>query len=247
MKRRDSGAVLMEFLLVLPIYFALIGGVFQTGELIFARNCALISDRIAATGIGIRHGNEDFSLQICSYLNAFLFGASSDLFATSADKYEYLPHADYSWSQILGASTVVAVPEKMWTASWLQSTEKTFDTEKIYKCPAETIRSRILGSNQPYSSVLIMRTPKGETGYRMKNPGGLCYEEGICPVLSSIWYKYIYSEKYPEYKAYSENDDGYEAKMKKIETSPKGMIKAKTCNEGNTDYNRFPSYVLWGQ
>lgn len=236
MNRREAGSVLMEFLLVLPIYFALLGGVFQTGELLLSRTNSLISDRVAAAAAASRY--DETYRSIGGYLNSFLLGSRSGNYIRSVAIYEYLPHPDYSWSGTLGSKVSITVPTPSWVAGWLSyngailNNESTSEHAKTY-----TLMSRI---GQKYNYVSFMRTKKGETGYRSLHPGELCYEAGLLPVVNSVWYKYVYQEKFA-----SHDKDNMNLKS----GAPAGQSRAKInfSDRDQKDYKRFPTYVLWGQ
>ena len=53
--RDDAGSVLLETILVIPLYMVLIGGIMWLGDLILARERLVISDRYAAWNIGNRN------------------------------------------------------------------------------------------------------------------------------------------------------------------------------------------------
>jgi len=51
---KEAGTILLETLLVLPIYMVLLGGIFWIGELAFTRHTLLSADRLAAWSMGNR-------------------------------------------------------------------------------------------------------------------------------------------------------------------------------------------------
>ena len=71
---RQKGSVLMEFLVVLPLYFALIGGLFFVGELIVNRVRLQIGD-FAVTWMGADRFSD---AQLCTSSMGFLFEEKFD-------------------------------------------------------------------------------------------------------------------------------------------------------------------------
>jgi len=55
LKRSEQGSILMELVIVIPIYLVIIGGTMWLGDLILAKQKLVIADRYAAWNAGNRH------------------------------------------------------------------------------------------------------------------------------------------------------------------------------------------------
>lgn len=234
----------MEFLLGLPIYFALLGGVFQVGELLLARTNVFMSDRVAVAAAGSRYDSNYNSMW--SYLNSYLLGSKSGNSVSAIQFYEHLHHPNYSWSGTLGGRTSLRIPTPQWTASWLNYSDKILP-KMNNSLPVvygdSIVVARLPQNKQEYNYVTLMRTKKGESGYRALRPAGLCYEE--LPVINSMWYDYVYQENFAFHDFFSRSgQDGF-----KSVSSPEGQKRASIVADANDhkEYMRFPTYVLWGQ
>ena len=271
---RDNGSILLEFLLVMPIYFALIGGTFWIGDLQLNRDNLLISDRLAAGHWGGRHDwdndkrspNDD---TMRFRLNLWLFdilnqSIGDSAIVTGVEQSRYLQHAKYSWSQTVGSKTSLWVPLPSWTESWLRGNDESWSNalkkagttavtsvaQLTSLIPDDVVGMNARVSEYDFLNVSLMRTKKGETGYRSWKPAKLCHEcfstscnnlscPGGVPVIKAVWYKRVYSEEYPLH-----SPDGLKQKMNSGNTDSE---RANCGSNDHSDYARFPTYVLWGQ
>ena len=57
-RRAESGAVLMETVIVIPLYMILLGGIFWIGDLMVARQRLVVADRYVAWNKGLRYDDK---------------------------------------------------------------------------------------------------------------------------------------------------------------------------------------------
>lgn len=258
---QNNGSIVLEFLLVMPIYFALIGGTFWIGDLLLNRDNLLISDRLATGHWGGRHDwdndkrkqNDD---TMRSRLNFRLFdimnqSPGNSPIVTNVVQSRVLQDTNYSWSQTVGSKTSLWAPQPSWTRGWLHGNDtawrKTIQgtasvlvtnvTSMLQQLPTDIIGMNARISEYNFLNVSLMRTKKGEDGYRSWKPASLCHEDGI-PVINAVWYTKVYAEEYPLHSL---------DKLKQEMLPENTDSEADYGENGQSDYARFPTYVLWGQ
>ena len=57
-RRRDAGSILMETVLVIPLYMILLGGIFWIGDLIATRQQLVVAERYVAWNKGLRYDDK---------------------------------------------------------------------------------------------------------------------------------------------------------------------------------------------
>jgi len=108
-RRAERGTVLMETVIVLPIFMALIGGIMWSGQLIYEKQKLLVADRYVAWNYGNRHA------QNYSDVNDRVFGQST-LDTISSPHTQQLNSS--GWWQEVEADTQTAPTMPVWTRGW---------------------------------------------------------------------------------------------------------------------------------
>lgn len=111
-----QGSVLMETVLVIPLYLVLLSGVFWLGDLSLLRAKVTFFDRLAAWSSGNRHdGNSGgLSEQLKQdFLNPAQVG-KQEVESVRADS----SSSGDAWSRIAGATVEAALEPPVWTQSW---------------------------------------------------------------------------------------------------------------------------------
>jgi hypothetical protein len=118
--KTETGSVLMETVLVIPLYLALLSGIFWIGDLALLRSKITFFDRFAAWGSGNRHGQRSSGasqdLLEMLFLRSAKVGKQNIVSVNTAGN-----HPANSWSSIVGASTVVSIEPPVWTDAWRRS------------------------------------------------------------------------------------------------------------------------------
>lgn len=112
---------MMEFLLVMPIYFVLFGGTFWIGELFVHRQKLLQLDRNAAIHSGIRHDRGSIAMDA---LGRLYFGTptgadSPTLLAGKQMRALKKDKDQYPWGMAVGGKSSMRAPLPPWTKGWL--------------------------------------------------------------------------------------------------------------------------------
>jgi len=266
----DRGSVIMEFLMVLPIYFALMGGTFWIGELLLGRDDLLFSDRLAAVHWGVRHDRDSDKRNqndhtMFTRQNMWLYWNSVSK-ALSVTQTRAL-RKNYVWAQTVGGNVSLYVPQPPWVQSWLHGHdeiwEKTLDGARTPQALAnaynlicsipnyDVIGMHSRKSEYNFLSVCLMRTKASEYSYRSFTPAQLCHECGGMGSISILGKRIClgvpvmdavwYEKVYQEKYPYHDEDD-LNDRMSESERDD-----AKPSTHDHNDYPRFPSYVLWSQ
>ena len=118
MKRTcEHGSILLETALVIPLYLALLSGIFWIGDLALLRSKSTFFDRFAAWSSGTRHfplnaGNSKNILE-GMFLKPENVGAQRIENIRNSQK----PGAD-NWSAIRGSAATVSIEPPAWTVGW---------------------------------------------------------------------------------------------------------------------------------
>jgi hypothetical protein len=119
----DSGAVLLETLIVLPLYLVLIGGIMWIGDLSLAKQQGLIADRYGAWNRGNMHLGDHGS---------FSSDVQDRFFPESAHPHQkslLFPAAPIKWVRWWDASyakVFIRVRMPKWTKGWLATTSQVY-------------------------------------------------------------------------------------------------------------------------
>jgi len=241
--KSSKGSVMMEFLLVMPIYFALFGGTFWIGELFMHRQKLLQLDRNSAIHAGIRHDRG--SLSVMS-LGPWFFGDPAPVgdfvppTLTEAKQMRALKTDQdrYPWAMAVGGKATMLAPTPPWTKGWLMV--ETLWNSMILTVTELQVSMQPLTSNNEttynFLSAALMRTKGSEQGYRSWHPRQIA-DEGSIPVTSAVWYEKVYNADDP-FKTVQQ----YRSNLSDLQND----TDAPTA-PNRRDYERFWVYWIWSQ
>lgn len=119
-EKKERGSILMETVLVIPLYLALLSGIFWTGDLALLRSKSTFFDRFAAWGSGNRH--EILSSGASRSLLNGHFLRFENVGQQSVDSIQTAESpSGNAWTFIAGAFTVVGIEPPVWTDAWRRS------------------------------------------------------------------------------------------------------------------------------
>jgi len=231
---------MMEFLLVMPIYFVLFGGTFWIGELFIHRQKLLQLDRNAAIHSGIRHDRG--SLAVMS-LGPWYFGtptgpdspvlqSAKQMRALKKDKDQY------PWAMAVGGKASMRAPLPPWTKGWLNV--ETLWNSLILKTTQLQVENTPLTSNNEmtynFLNAALMRTKGSEKGYRSWHARQVC-DEGAIAAKSAVWYEKVYNADDP-YKTVQQ----FRNNLSSLQNDT-----AKPSAPNRRDYERYGMYWTWSQ
>jgi hypothetical protein len=238
--KSSTGSVMMEFLLVMPIYFALFGGTFWIGELFMHRQKLLQLDRNASFHAGIRHDRG--SLSVMS-LGRYFFGdpagfdspTLTDARQTRALKTD---KDQYPWAMAVGGKATMRAPTPPWTKGWMKV--ETLWNSLILTTTELQISTQPLTANNEttynFLSAALMRTKGSEQGYRSWEPRQIA-DEGAMPVTSAVWNEKVYQADDP-FKTVQQ----YRSNLSSLQNDT-----AKPSPPTRRDYERYEMYWTWSQ
>lgn len=183
-KKHDGGSILMETVLVIPLYLAFLSGIFWVGDLALLRSKSTFFDRFAAWGSGNRHqvlsGNASKNLLSSFFLNPGKVGQQKIQGIATAQA----PSGD-TWSSIFGGTTVVSVVPPPWTDGWRRSASAMLKSNGK-PLPETFFRSR--ETNAPFMHRNIMRA---KNDFREKST-----PQSLAERLE--WLTRVYAASWPE-------------------------------------------------
>ena len=226
---QSAGSVMMEFVLVFPVYLLLFGGVFWVGELFHAQAMRLTSERAAAWSYGLRENRP--SSVLGTLMRPDVNNWTLETMAGRATQGRYLADTKQSWAQVVGASFSVNYRASTWTEGWFQSGRVLFGESA--GSPLGAVLGQ--GRNTVYDHVVVMRTRGGDAVSSLRRrwtAKGSPHlgDKGLVPT-GAEWYKVV-NEEYPYDNgspALGSGDDGF------TYDAPK-----------NEDYQRFHLLYSWG-
>ena len=114
-----SGSILMETVLIIPLYLVALSGIFWVGDLALLRSKSTFFDRVASWCSGNRH-DEKSSSAIQNDLNQNFLEASK-VGNQQVDQIRLRSKGSgEAWSFIAGASVTVSAEPPVWTQGWRQ-------------------------------------------------------------------------------------------------------------------------------
>lgn len=182
--RQETGSILMETVLVIPLYLALLSGIFWIGDLALLRSKSTFFDRFAAWGSGNRHqelssGDSQKFLTDCFLSSSKVGQQRVDSVSTAKS-----PSAEV-WSSIVGASSTVSIEPPVWTDAWRRSALALMEG-KDSPLPRTSFRSR--ETDRALLHRNIMRSPND---FREKStPQSLAEKQE--------WLSRVYYSKWPD-------------------------------------------------
>lgn len=238
--KTSRGSIMMEFLLVMPIYFVLFGGTFWIGELFLHRQKLLQLDRNAAYHAGIRHDRGSISM---STLGLFYFGLPTgfdsptliegkQMRALKTDKDEY------PWAMAVGGKSSMRAPLPPWTKGWL-NVETLWNSMTLQMTEIQVETTPLTANNEMTYNFLhaaLMRTKGSERDYRTWHARQICDEGGL-PVFSAVWNEKVYQADDP-FKTVQQ----FRSNLNSLEND----TSAPTAPT-RRDYERYNMYWRWSQ
>ena len=181
--KTSKGSIMMEFLLVMPIYFVLFGGTFWIGELFIHRQKLLQLDRNAAIHAGLRHNRGSMAM---TTLGLYFFGIPADadsptlmdgkqMRALKTDKDQY------PWAMAVGGKASMRAPMPPWTKGWL-NVETLWNSLTLTLTEIQVTMQPLTSNNETtynFLSAALMRTKGSEQGYRSWHPRQICDEGAV--------------------------------------------------------------------
>lgn len=238
--RSSRGSVMMEFLLVMPIYFVLFGGTFWIGELFVHRQKLLQLDRNAAIHSGIRHDRGSIAMDA---LGRLYFGTptgadSPTLLAGKQMRALKKDKDQYPWGMAVGGKSSMRAPLPPWTKGWL--TVETLWNSMTLKATQLQVETTPLTANNEmtynFLSAALMRTKGSEKGYRSWHARQVC-DEGAVTVKSAVWCEKVYNA-----------DDPYKTVQQlRSNLSSLQSDTATPSAPNRRDYERYGMYWTWSQ
>ena len=260
-----TGSVMMEFLLVLPVYFALLGGTFAVGDLLMRSISLTYADRLRAMSPDEFEARSERAITH-ELVPFFCFEDDENMQSTKSDM--VIPdgktlRADekfagaWSWQSAGKVRDRYVAP--MWTRSWIGFPEKQFEAamskantlvqgknlSEMLKDGLDVV-SMDTERERHYNYYTLKRTMLGRTSYRSWHPKNLTnvpvdynnvtFEDAI-PVWGATWFKNVYREPF------ADSDPG---KLDNLKSEQKADELPEEPN-WRTEYSRFPTFMLWSQ
>ena len=180
-RRAEQGSVLMETVIALPIFMALIGGIMWSGQLIYEKQKLLVADRYVAWNYGNR-----FAKNYNDVPAKFFDQSTSDTVASTQTK--ELKSSPW-WHEVQGS---VEVDPKMpdWTRGWFYGNPA--NSAEADKMPTSLkLFSRDLSGSKPGGHTVVMQKEQTPNDSR---------QEKVAPDDDPLKIKPgpIYSEAWPK-------------------------------------------------
>jgi hypothetical protein len=175
----ERGSVLMETVIALPIFMALIGGIMWSGQLIYEKQKLLVADRYVAWNYGNR-----FTQNYNDAQSKFFDKSTADSVADTQTK--ELKKSEW-WHEVQGS--VEVDPEMpVWTRGWFYGNPA--NSAEADKMPSSLkLFGRDLSGNKPGGHTVVMQ--------KEKEPKDSRKEEVKPDDALKIKYDSIYSEDWP--------------------------------------------------
>lgn len=192
MKNR-KGSILMETVLVIPLYLAFLSGVFWVGDLILIRIKLTASDRVSAWSHGNRHNEMDAG-SLKGFIKDKFFNSEAvgDNQQVSGIDLQRQPYGQ--WNRKIMATANLRVSPPPWTDGWRRSAMAFFAGDDSAVPPVQ-MKSREV--NQAFMHENLMRA---------KNT----FREDSTPksfAETMSWYNQVYMDAWPEW-AKPNNSEG---------------------------------------
>ncbi len=153
MRHNDRGSILMETVLVIPLYLVVLSGIFWVGDLALLRSKSTFFDRVAAWSSGNRFANASQSTIKSGLEQNFLQAAKVG--DQHVEKVNTAKGSSSAWSAIAGASTTVSIEPPVWTQGWRRVGVAMMETE-VAELKKTSFRSREVEAD--YLHRTLMRT-----------------------------------------------------------------------------------------
>lgn len=252
------GSVLMEFLLVTPLYLAFIGGTFAVGQLLISsidlahadRAWAMCPDEFRAAAKAALNGHL-FPLSVFSYDDKMM-SVASDTLSLSDRTHRADEKFVGAWTWLTAARVGNSHHHPPWTRGWFSFASDAFDASVPDAAGHETALEKMsrfvsvfaMETERKYNYYSLKRTVKGRRSYRSWDPvnltnvpidfGALSVSDAV-PVWGAAWFSNIYMEPFPE------------TDSAKLDAAAQEADEVPDEPSWRTEYSRFPSFMLWSQ
>lgn len=254
----------MEFLLVLPVYFALLGGTFAVGDLLMRSISLAYADRLRAMSPDEFEGRSGLAIRN-ELLPSFWFEDDDNRQTSQSDTVDVDNvktlraneefKGSWSWQSAGKVRDTYIAP--MWTRSWIGFPEKQFEAAMSKansivsgKNLADMLKDGLdvfsMDTKRHYNYYTLKRTKLGRTSYRSWHPKNLTnvpvdYQhismEDAIPIWGATWFKNVYREPFADSDSEKIDDLKNEQKADELPDEP----------NWRTEYSRFPTFMLWSQ
>lgn len=239
MKRiADScGSVLMEFVIVLPIYICLFGMLFLIGDMGLKVAALAVGDRAAAFDAGDRSG----SLFLPFSLNQWIEDRFLPTFSSKTFRADENFRGSWSW-QAAGTSSF-EYRLQMWGGKLLEYPYLRYmqggvgsgdDLGTLVNGGTVTLKSKDRSSVRVYNYYTLKRTElaRDDAAYRNWSPNQLVSSaNGII----QHWYENVRCEEYAN------------SGPQKLEESTQDNDELPSTVDGRSEYRRFIPFMIWSQ
>lgn len=116
-RKNDHGSILMETVLVIPLYLAFLSGVFWLGDLALLRSKSTFFDRLAAWGSGNRQQPFNSQSAAAFIQSNFLRFQDVGQQGVSSLRLDRMPGND-EWSALYSSTADVSINPPPWTDGW---------------------------------------------------------------------------------------------------------------------------------
>ena len=229
------GSMLMEFLLVLPIYLCLFGFVFTVGEMELRTVSLASGDRAAAHDAGDRGGFTYLPFALKQLVEIGLGPAHSN---TQRAEEEFRG----SWSWFAGGYSEFMYHMASWNEGWLSYPMFRYGSESfgggvlvsLSGGGAVLLKSKEQEVVRTYNYYTLKRTDlaREDGAYRQWDEPKLV--DGVSGV-EQYWFDYVYGELYADSDA--NHLDGARQSVDELPDQPKGMA----------EYERYSKFKKWSK
>ena len=153
--RNSRGSILMETVLVIPLYLVLLSGVFWVGDLALLRLKSSFFDRFAAWSGGNRHEQSSTSAIKSALEGNFLQASRVGTQRVEKVRTE-AKHSGRLWATIAAGTVEVSVEPPVWTQNWRKTGEMMMEQEE-QELKRTSFRSRETEAQWLHRT--LMRTP----------------------------------------------------------------------------------------
>ncbi len=183
-RKNNHGSILMETVLVIPLYLAFLSGVFWLGDLALLRSKSTFFDRLAAWGSGNRRQPFDSQSATGFIQDNFLKFQEVGRQKVSSLRLDRLPGND-EWSALYSSTAEVSIHPPPWTDGWRRAALTMMESSGGLS-PA-TFRSREINAEFMHRNLMRARND-----FREKST-----PESLSKNLD--WLNKVYASKWPEW------------------------------------------------
>ena len=229
-----SGSVLMEFVIVLPIYICLWGMLFLIGDMGLKNAALAVGDRVAAMDAGDRG---DFLYGLFGSWQVKEQGLKSPSWNTYRAKEDFKG----AWSWQTAGQAAFAYRLQAWGGGFLTYPYRIYLGEdgssdwllgSLVKGKTVDLRSKDRGAVRAYNYYTLRRTElaRGDNAYRNWDEGRLT---ALAGGAGQYWHENVYGELFAD------------SNPEKLDSSDQGADEAPDLPSGRKIYTRYSKFVDW--